>query len=101
MRQALLHGEPLRIELAEDFSTECGQLRLFFLQHREQPLAKLGDPLWQDDPILTEPPTDLIDECRARFHQSLTDPMEGLKVLLGRLLDWHEAHRGPCDRFPN
>ncbi len=42
-------------------------------------MAKLGDPLWEDDPILTEQPTDLIDTCRTRFHQSLTDPMEGLE----------------------
>jgi hypothetical protein len=32
--QPLLQGEPLLIELAEDFATECGQLRLFLLQRR-------------------------------------------------------------------
>ena len=80
--EPLLQGAPLRIELLEDRSTECGQLPLFLLEYREQPLAKLGDPLRQDDPLLTEQPTYLINEGRPGFHQSLADPVEGLEVLL-------------------
>jgi hypothetical protein len=64
-------------------------------------LAKLGDPVWQNDPILMKQPTDLIDEGRARFHQPLTDPMQGLEVLLRDLLDRHEAHRRPGNGLPN
>jgi hypothetical protein len=32
--QPLLQGEPLRLELLEDGSTECGQLHLFLLKYR-------------------------------------------------------------------
>ena len=43
----------------------------------------------------------LIDESRARVHQSFMDLIKGLKALLDDLLDRHEAPCGPGDRLPN
>lgn len=91
----------LLIEWPEDFRTQLSQLGLFLLPRGSQPLAKLHHPLGEDDPILTEPPTNLVDEGRPRVHQPLADPMKGLEVLRRELLDRHKAHRRPCNRFPN
>jgi hypothetical protein len=86
------------MELPEHFPTELGQLGL--LQRAQQHLTKPHRPLREDDSLRIEQPTDLMDECRPRFHQPLPDPMEGLEVMLGALLDGHEAHCRPGDSSP-
>jgi hypothetical protein len=51
-------------------------------QDLRNPDANSTYPLGNHDPILTQPPADLIGQCRTRLDHRLTDPVQALPVLL-------------------
>ena len=61
--------------------------------------AKFGDALGQNDAILAQQPTDLIDQGGAGLDESLPHPMQGLEVLRLDPFDRHKAHGGAGDGF--
>src|SRR5918992_5008005 len=79
IRQAFFHGEKLVVQVPEELRAQRGQLRLFMLQLFNEQYTKWGDALRQDDAILIEEPTNLIDQRGTGFDEPLPDPMQGLE----------------------
>jgi hypothetical protein len=61
IRKAFLHGEELVLQVPEDLRAQGGEFRLVSLQLVNDQGTKLGNALWQQDAILVEKPTDLIN----------------------------------------
>lgn len=57
--------------------------------------------LWYDHTVLQARPTNLINQSRFIFHQSLTNPVQTLNILLLNRFLRHGAHFGTAVSFHN
>lgn len=55
--------------------------------------------LWQDEPKFTDEAAQAVVGGRAFGDEPLARAMQAQHGLLADVLDWHEAHVGPCDGF--
>jgi hypothetical protein len=99
IRETLVQGTELLIELCKEFPTQCGQFRTLRLQGRCEGVPKFGHPLRQDKAVFAPSPAYFMHQRRPGFDDPLACPVQRLEVLLVDFLHRDKAHRWPCDRF--
>ena len=82
--------EKLLIEVPEHLCAQRAELGPLVFELTHDCRAKLGDALQEDNPILAQEPSHLIDQGGAGLDESLPHPMQGLEILL---LHRHRGHR--------
>ena len=88
VRQALEAGTEQRAEAI-----------LGVLQHRRQARPHLGTAMGDNEAVLREEATDLVDLGGELCHHLTAHAVNGLEILLLDALDRHEAHGGPLRRL--
>ena len=89
------------MQIGEQRPHQVTQVILGVLQDLRQALAKLGQALADDNPVLAQQAAQPIGLGGALLHQTTAHPVQGQDILLLGGLHRHEAHTGTADGFAN